>query len=288
MNRRIFALLAAVMLLCAVLAGCGSGDADRIAQLEAENEQLKAQVEDLSRQLEAAGVASGLSDWSFEALAWSGSNGANITFTGIPYEYTEGQTATFSVWLEGDLIKEAACIWDGDAYTASADLNIADGYCYYCTITAPNGSQTEVELNTPKKPTAPELIDLEASLTSYCSMMVEASTLDGSTLTLEEGYIQAQLPRISRDGNPLVISGAQAVLTFNGSEVGRADLELINGGLEGAYSGSVAGISFSVPDMKDDEQLELTMELTLSDGQTMTSPAGTWFCYDGDLLLVVG
>ena len=50
MKKRVISLILAVLMLTALTA-CG-GDADRIAQLEAENAALKAQVEELTAQLE--------------------------------------------------------------------------------------------------------------------------------------------------------------------------------------------------------------------------------------------
>ena len=44
-------------------------------------------------------------------------------------------------------------VWDGSAYTASAELDAADGYCYYCHLTTPGGKETEVEINTPNNTT---------------------------------------------------------------------------------------------------------------------------------------
>ena len=65
MKKRVFSLILAVLMVAALTA-CG-GDDDRITRLEEENAALKAQVAELTAQLEASGSAAGLSDWSFEA-----------------------------------------------------------------------------------------------------------------------------------------------------------------------------------------------------------------------------
>lgn len=286
MKKRVLAMILAVLMVAALTA-CGS-DTDRIAELEAENEALKAQVAELTGQLENASYSAGLSDWSFTAVAWSGNNGANVTFTGTPVNYTEGQSAELTIWLEGDLIDSISCDWDGASYTAVTDLNAADGYCYYCTITEANGSQMEVELNTPKKPTDEAIINMETALTSYCGMMVEDSTLEGSNLTLNAGYAQVQLPLIGRTGEDVTCSGAELVLEAEGKEVARCELSLQPGEDGSSYTAEIAGISFTIPAMEDDQQLEIRMEVTLSDGQLLTTAGGSWFYNGGELFLVVG
>lgn len=286
MKRRIVSLLLVLaMVLC--LAACG-GDADRIAELEAENEALKAQVEALTAQLDSAANPVGLTEWHFDAHAWSGNNGANITFTGTPESYAEGQTAALKITLEGEQVDSIDCQWDGTVYTATTDLNAADGYCYYCVITDPYGNASEVELNTPKNPTNEALINIETALTSYCGMMVEDSKLEGNTLTITAGYAQVQLPLIGKSDAQVTITGAELILEAEGQEIDRATLSMQQGDTATGYSAEVIGITFTVPAMEDDQQLELRMEVTLSDGQILTTRGGNWFANGGDLFLVVG
>ena len=286
MKKRVFSLILAVLMLTALTA-C-SGDADRIAQLEAENAALKAQIEELNAALKSSGAVAGLSDWRFDSYAWSSNNGANVTFTGTPISYTEGQTAEVSAWLEGELVASAVCEWNGISFVGDLDLNAADGYCYYCTITNPDGTQTEVELNTPKNPTNETLIDMETSLTSYCGMMVEDSQLEGSTLTIVSGYAQVQLPKIGQTIEDVTCTGGQLVLESMGKEVARCDLTLVPGETADRYAAEIAGLTFTIPEMKDDEQLDIRMDVTLSDGQTLTTAGGSWFFNGGKLYLVVG
>lgn len=286
MKKRVFSLILAVLMITALTA-CG-GDADRIAQLEAENAALKAQVEELTAQLEASGAGAGLSDWHFESYAWSSSNGANVTFVGTPVRYAEGMSAEFTAWLEGEMIVSAPCEWNGSAFVASVDLNAADGYCYYCTLYAPNGSQTEVELNTPKNPTNEDLINMETALTSYCGMMVEDSKTEGSTLTLSSGYAQVQLPRIGLTSDPVAISSAQLVLEAAGKEIARCDVHMVAGETPDRYAAEIAGISFTVPALEENQQMDIRLEVSLSDGQTLKASGGSWFSANGELYLVVG
>ena len=286
MKKRVFSLILAVLMLTALTA-CG-GDSDRIAQLEAENAALKAQVADLTAQLEASGAAAGLSDWSFTAYAWSSSNGTNVTLTGTPIRYTEGMTAEFSAWLEGELIATTPCQWNGTAFVGDLDLNAADGYCYYCTVTAPNGSSAEVELNTPKNTTDEDLVNMETALTSYCAMMVEESNAQGNELTLSAGYAQVQLPRIGLTADPVAISGAQLILESDGKEIARCDLTMVAGESADRYAAEVSGIHFTIPTLAEGQQMDIRLEVTLTDGQILKASGGSWFSTNGELYLVVG
>ena len=286
MKKRVISLLLAVLMLTALTA-CDA-DSDRIAQLEAENAALKAQVADLTAQLEASGASAGLSDWNFTAYAWSSSNGANVTLTGTPTHYTDGMTAEFSAWLEGELIATTPCAWDGNAFVGNLDLNAADGYCYYCTVTAPNGSSAEVELNTPKNTTNEDLVNMETALTSYCAMMVEESEVEGSTLTLSAGYAQVQLPRIGLTSDPVAITGAQLILESAGKEIARCDVTMVPGETPDRYAAEIAGISFTVPALADDQQMDIRLEVALNDGQSLKASGGSWFSTNGELYLVVG
>lgn len=283
--KKVFSVILALVMVLA-LAGCNS-DSDRIAQLEAENEELKAQVAELTAKLAQQSAGVGLSDWSFEATAWEGSNGATIRFTAVPISYEAGQTAHLGIWLEGDPVDTIACEWNGTAYTAVTDLNAVDGYCYYCTITGADGKAVEVELNTPKNPTFPAVIDLETSLSAYCSMMVEDSVVENEELAVTAGYAQVHLPVIGRSGGAVEATGAELVMKVEGNEVSRRSLPL-TAQSDTELIAEIIGLRFEIPTMEDDQQLELWMEVKLSDGQTLFTTGGCWYYNGGELFLVVG
>lgn len=283
MKKRIFIILMIFSLLL-FAAGCGSESDDRIAQLEQENAALQAQVDSLTAQLEDLGQTVGLASWSMDAAAWSSSNGATVSLTATPIVYQEGQTAAFSVWLEGDEITTVPCEWNGASYTASADLNAADGYCYYCILTAPNGNQTEVEVNTPANPTDLRLIDLQASLTPYSNMMLEDWKLDGGKLVITSGFIQLQLPEIG----DLTYTEAALVFHQNGDELERQMVALEESESDRGYELTVSGVGFQMPEMEADHMLDLWLEVTLSNGQALATCAGSWYYHNGELSLAVG
>ena len=285
MTKRIFSILLAG-LLALTAAGCANNNEAYIAQLEQENAQLRSQVETLTSQLQALGENVGLINWDLQVEAWSSGSGATVTFTGTPAVYAEGQSAAFTVWLEGTEVANVPCQWDGTGYTATAELDAADGYCYYCRLTAPGGGETEVEINTPSNTTDESLINIESSLAAYAGLVVEDWEHVDDHLTIISGYGQVQLPQLTGGSAP-VCTAAELSFRLNGQEIHRQSIALPE------ETGStlqleLAGKQFPVPEMENDYQLDLWLEVTLSDGRQVDAVGASWFLVDGALTMSVG
>ena len=235
----------------------------------------------------AAEASLGLQSWEMSATTWSSPNGATVHVSAVPNAYAQGQEAVFSIRLEGDDVENVPCEWNGTAYTASADLNAADGYCYYVVLTQGSDS-VEVAVNTPAAPTDETLVNMETALNSFCHLLVESSDSEGSKLTITGGTVQIQAPQITNDGQQITCTQAALVLSFNGEEAEKIALTLPAPGDNGIYEMSIADITFQVPEMEDDQQLTLRLDVTLSNGQTLTDANGTWSYMDGQLLSAVG
>ena len=269
-------ILTAIALVFAfVLAGCGAKEEPAATTAET--------VPTL-----AAGQSLELTSCSLTASTWSSPNGATIYLTAVPNGYAEGQSAAFVVRLEGGEAANVACEWNGSAYTACADLNAVDGYSYYVVLTSADGTQTEVPVNTPDNPVDEAMMNMETALNSYCSMTVEGSAQEGSKLTITAGSVEVQAPRITDEGETITCSEAVLVLTFNEEEVARAALTLEEAEIPGSYAADIAGTSFDIPAMEDDQQLAVRLDVTLSNGQFLTAPGGTWTFLDGQMMTTVG
>lgn len=277
----IFAMLAAMVVMS--LAGCG-GNGDN-AQLIAE---LQVQIDELNARVEALEMRSGLKSWNLTAAAWSSSNGATVTLTAQPAAYREGQSMEFMALLDGAQADSVSCSWDGESYTAQLDLNATDGYGYYCVITAPDGTREQVALSTPENPVIDTVVNLSTALSSYCNMIVDTWEGSGDQLTITAGYVQVQLPRIARDGGNPTISTAELVLKKAGEELSRQALTIPEGEGENSYELVLSDSSFSVPEMQDDQQLDLYLEVILSDGQVLSTAGCSWYYNAGELFLAVG
>ena len=111
---------------------------------------------------------------------------------------------------------------------------------------------------------------MATSLSSYCNMIVDGWENEGGKLTITSGYVQAQLPRIST-GEEVLLSSARLLLKLNADVVETQNLDIPTGEGKGSYELILSGISFKMPKMEDDYQLEVSLEVTLSDGQILTS-----------------
>lgn len=299
MNKKLIStVMLMIMILSLVLlsAGCGAKDpapaaddsAARIASLEQENAALKAQLEELSAQLDRMKQKASLQDWSMEAKAWSDGNGATVTFTASPVTYVDGQKAALSVRM-GELEAESTnCVWDGNAYTGSVELTAADGYSYFCILTSADGSQQELELNSPENITNDALVNLGSNLTAYANLVVEDWEATASSLTVKSGYVQAQMPRLTFNNMSASISAASLVLKLNSEEVSRQSITLESGEGIGSFEATLDGNTFTMPAMEEDYQLDLWLEVSLNTGNTVSISGGSWYNSDGQLQLVVG
>lgn len=293
MKKKIFSSVLLMLLAAALMiftAGCGSegnGTTDeaaaRIAQLEQENAALKEQVDILTAEVDRVKQKATLQDWNLDAKAWSDGNGATVTFTATPINYVDGLRAALSVRM-GDLEAESTnCIWDGSAFTGSVELGAADGYSYYCILTNLDGTQEEVELNTNDT-----LVHLGSNLSAYANLIVDEWEATSTALNINSGYAQCQMPRLTFNNAAASVSKAALVLKLNNEEVTRQEITLDAGEGEGSYETTLTGLSFAMPAMEDDYQLDLWLEVSLSTGNVVTVAGGSWYSSDGELQLVVG
>ena len=280
-------IIAIVLLAALLLTGCGGQTAD-VSQLEKDIETLQNQIDALSARLDALEENSGLQDWNLTAASWSSSNGANVTLTASPLAYHEGQTAEFTVRLGGQEVTSVPCEWNGSVFTASVDLEAADGYSYYCILTSANGAKEQIALNTPENPVDDRLVYMETSLTAYCNMVVDGWEDEGGNLNITSGYVQVQMPRIFAGQDDVTFADAKLVLKLNGEAVETQNLDVPEGEGEGSYELILGDLSFKMPEMQDDYQMELVLEVSLTDGQVLTASGGSWYYNAGEMFMVVG
>lgn len=275
-------ILAIALVFALALSACGSKKAGPETTIAVETTAAPAATEAVPAEpLE-------LTDWTMSATTWSSPNGATIHIAATPNYYMEGQKVDFVVRLEGDDIVLIPCQWDGTIYTASADLNAADGYCYYMVLTAADGTVTEVAVNTPTTPVNTAYIDMESALQSYCSIFVEESTFDGNTLVLTSGKVELQVPSLTGEDETISCQEASLVLTHNGQELSRQPLTLNETDSEYHFEAALTDISFAVPELENEEKLELMLAVKLTNGQELSAYGGNWIYGSDELLLVVG
>lgn len=276
-------VLAVVLALAIALTACGSEKAPEAAATAAPTTAAKVPAET------AAPVQPlTLTDWAMSASTWSSPNGATVHITATPSYYEEGQTADFVVRLESDDVFMTPCQWDGTSYTASADLNAANGYCYYVLLTTAAGITEEIAVNTPAAPVNEALIDIEAALETFCSITIEDSAFADGKLTLTTGKVQVKTPSISNGDESIACKEAVLVLTFNGENLGSKALSLSETATANILEAALENIVFDVPDLEKDQSVELTLNVTLTNGQILSAVGGSWTNSEAGFLPVVG
>lgn len=265
------AVIALISVFALLMGGCGGKEAAEATTVES---------------LDAPAL--GVKEFSLSTSTWSSPNGATVHLTAIPYGYAVGHSASFVVMLEDEEVANEPCVWDGIAYTASAELNAADGLHYYIRMQASEHDvPVDFPVNTPDQTADEALIHLASSLESYCHVLVEDSAFADGRLTLASGSVQVQTPRITNNGETITVSEATLALTFNAETVDSQSL-VLSAGADGVYALELKDISFVVPRMENDQQLTLMLSVSLSNGQTLQAMGGTFFYNDGALLAAVG
>lgn len=229
-----------------------------------------------------------LTDWALSASTWSSPNGATIHLAATPAGYAKGQSAVFSVRLEGEEVASSPCEWNGKQYTASLDLNGEDGYCYYVLLTGSNGETAEIPVNTPTAPTNEAYINLASSLDFFCSLVVESSAYDGKWLTITDGTVSIQPPRITDGSEAVTCTKAVLTLLLDGVPSAAVELAIPEPNEDGSYTIKLTDTPFQTPEMEDDQQLTVELDVTLSNNQTIVTSGGTWFHNAGSLMMSVG
>lgn len=277
-------ILAVILALAVALTACGSEQAQEptAAATDAPAASTAAPAEAVASQPLT------LTDWSMHASTWSSPNGATIHISATPNSYAEGQTAAFVVRLEDAEIANVPCEWDGAAYTAAADLNAANGYCYYVILTAADGTSSEVAVNTPAAPTNEIFIDMEASLESYCSIIVEDSSVESNKLTLVSGQVEVKVPLLTNEGEAVTCQEAALVLSLNGEELSRKTVTLTQTDASNVYAATLENLVFEIPTLENDQAVDLSLNAALTNGQVLTAFGGNWFYSEEGLLPVVG
>lgn len=277
MRKNSLTILTLVLVSALALAGCGSKD---VAETTA-GTTVSAEV--------VSDAPLALSEWTLSTTTWSSPNGATVNLTAIPVAYEDGQSATFVVRLENEDVANIPCEWDGKTYTAAAELNAADGLYYYVTMTAADGTVSEIPVNTPDMTTSDSfLINLESALNSYCNIIVEDSSFSDGKLVLAQGIVEVQAPKITNDGEEITASEAVLVLSTEGQQISSETVELKATEAVGNYEADLIDLTFKLPDLENDQQLVLTLNVTLSNDQVLTANGGTFFYMDGDMLTAVG
>lgn len=258
-----------------------------INDLYQQNQQLRSQLEEMTARLERLETVVSLQSWKLDTKAWADSTGADVTLTATPSDYQEGITATFLVKLEGREVASIPCQWNGTDFTATASLNAADGYSYYCILVSPGGTR-HLGLTSPENP-APEIpVYLQSSLSSYCNLTInDWEENEGNQLLLTNACAQVQLPLISSVGSVKIVT-ANLVLRLNGANSTLVPIQLNPSEVAGSFDLTITNGRLPMPELQEGDILELYLEVHLSDGRNLQAFGISWQNDNGQLISAVG
>ena len=281
MNKKVLSILLAIVMVLSLCA-CGKKDEGTAPSEEKAPAQTAASAEGSARNLS-------LTEVSFSVTTWSSPNGATVNLTAVPSDYAKGDSAQFVVRLNDTEVESVPCEWKDKAYSASAELNGADGYGYYVVITGKDGSVAEIPVNTPEEPVDETLVNLASSLQSYCSLTLNDASLEGDSLTILSGYALVQAPRITENDDNIACAQANLVLLMDGEEVASTPLTMAPGETDRSYDASITDMNFTIPgELTDGAQLVLRLDAVLTNGQTLTAQGGSWTMENGIVANAVG
>lgn len=272
----IIALICAVISLIASIFAIGAAG------------KMKNQLDKVTADLNILMVHSGaqpggalLASWELEPEVWADGAGADITLTAVPNYYTEGMSAQLNVCL-GQEVNAVQCQWNGKAFVATASVPVEDGYTYILVLDG-----VEVELASPANPAAYIPVYLASSLSYNCTLMINRWESDLAKLELLDAHLQVNLPLLSTDGGAKIQNTA-LVMRLGTEEVGRKELTMAKGEGEGSFELTLQNFDLTLPKMQENDQVDLWLEVTLSDGQVLLSATSSWYLSGGKLSLVAG
>lgn len=284
-------ILAILALICAaaslIVALTGAPEAvdytQQLTALEEQNAELQIQMAALEQKLADATYIEGLADWDLTANVWADSTGADAVFTAHPESWREGDSATLMVYLNGEIAANLVCDWDGTAYTATAQLPAANGYSFQCIL---NGEQ--IPLASPDSPLVPELVYLADSLNAYCTLTLNEWVHNAQALNASGINVSIHLPQLVSGDAETTIASAELVLYRGDARLDSETLTLVPGEGSGSYVTEELDLSFALENPAEGDQVELWLDVTLSDGKLLRSCGGSWNYENGQLQLTAG
>lgn len=233
-------------------------------------------------------VSINLTDWALTPKAQPDSKNADIAFTATVQTDIADLTGNLHISLNGESVADIICAFANNRLSAEVSLPAANGYTYTLVFSTPEGIVQEIVLASPEDPASTTAVYLADSLNSYCNLLVEDWQATKDTLTIRSGYVQLQLPQLPVNAGQTTWESARLVLKSNQKDVAAHDLTLETGEGANSYELTLQSVPLNLPTLKEGQELTLWLEITLSNGQIVTSSGAGWFLEDNELHFVVG
>ena len=159
------------------------------------------------------------------------------------------------------------------------------------SLNSGNAKLTQLELQ--NKNLQEQLSILSASVSkdqissdAYCHLMVNDWEGNLKELTLTSGIAQVVLPTSSE--TELLIQSSQLVLRQGIQEIERWAVTLVATDSNASFEAVLENVRFQLPTLQENDQVDVWLEVVLSDGQILLSPAYGWYRFGDELFMVAG
>lgn len=168
---------------------------------------------------------------------------------------------------------------------------IAMGLSVFSLINAGSNAAKVEQLELQNKYLQEQLNTLAASKDAvssdaYCHLLVNQWEGSLSGLNLISAVAQVVIPESSE--NELLIQSAQLVLRQDIRELERRAVTLVATDSNTSFEATLESIHFELPELEEFDQVDLWLEVVLSDGQILLSPACGWYRSGSELFMVAG
>lgn len=175
----------------------------------------------------------------------------------------------------------AAC--GGQAEAPSADTTALENRCANLEAKCEELEAKCADLQAQIDSLTQQIGEMETgSMGSFCNLFINSWEEQDGALVLTSALFHVQVP------SDVSIESAQLVLTHNGAEIARADITLESGEAQGSYQITLTDTWFILPELEEDDTLDLHPEVTLSSGMQLTGGITSWFATADGLYTVVG
>ena len=102
------------------------------------------------------------------------------------------------------------------------------------------------------------------------------------------GFRRLSIIDLVEGDQPMFNEDGSLVLTFNGETLGQEVLTLSEAETGGLFEAPLENITFDIPEMENEQSVELTLNVTLTNGQILSAFGGSWVNNAEGFLPVVG
>lgn len=251
---------------------------------------IQSQLGELSNRIDALKAAAQeeklLSSYSLIARAKADMSGGVITFEGFPSQTVPTDQVWLTVRLDGQVVTEQMCQWDGIAYKVEVELPPADGYSYHYLVVHQGGSSSQQIL---------EDVDyyaenLAQGLSPECDVDINGWEVSFRKLYVTDCFIDLKPPALLTEGKTATWENAELVFLRRGSEIARfsilqyTHLLLEAGEGDGWLLGSIYPEMDGIPIAAGDT-VEVRVEAKLKEGSVLEKTVYQWTCdANGDIM----